>query len=166
MQKMQAKLYFRDEISLLYFRSFDFNNCSCWKSGTCGTDCQWTLDDEGTLTISGSGEMYDYNNYFNCVPWYSSGDLIKKSCYRRRDHVYWKRCIFRICSLTTITVLEGSANYESDNDILFSKEQDRACPISCWKEGRYVWYPEQCHLDWRQCTFWMHIIDSNNCFRE
>ncbi len=28
--------------------------------GTCGDGVTWTLDDEGTLTISGTGEMYDY----------------------------------------------------------------------------------------------------------
>ena len=26
-------------------------------SGTCGKNLTWTLDDEGTLTISGTGEM-------------------------------------------------------------------------------------------------------------
>lgn len=29
-------------------------------SGTCGTNITWTLDDSGTLTISGTGEMEDY----------------------------------------------------------------------------------------------------------
>ena len=29
-------------------------------SGTCGDNLTWTLDSEGTLTVSGTGEMYDY----------------------------------------------------------------------------------------------------------
>ncbi|MBO4915505.1 MAG: hypothetical protein J5449_09900 [Oscillospiraceae bacterium] len=29
--------------------------------GSCGKDVRWTLDDEGTLTISGSGAMTDYS---------------------------------------------------------------------------------------------------------
>ena len=29
-------------------------------SGTCGDNLTWTLDDDGTLTISGTGPMYDY----------------------------------------------------------------------------------------------------------
>ena len=29
-------------------------------SGTCGDNLTWTLDDEGTLTISGTGDMYNY----------------------------------------------------------------------------------------------------------
>ena len=30
-------------------------------SGTCGDHLTWTLDDAGTLTISGTGGMSDYN---------------------------------------------------------------------------------------------------------
>ena len=43
-------------------------------SGTTG-DCMWTLDDEGTLIISGNGEMDDYHWYNNAAPW---GTEIKK----------------------------------------------------------------------------------------
>lgn len=39
-------------------------------SGTCGTNLTWTLDDTGTLTISGSGFMTDYT-YSSKAPWYS-----------------------------------------------------------------------------------------------
>ena len=37
-------------------------------SGTCGDNLTWTLDDSGTLTISGTGEMYEYG-YYNVPPW-------------------------------------------------------------------------------------------------
>lgn len=30
--------------------------------GTCGDAVVWSLDDAGTLTVSGTGEMADYNN--------------------------------------------------------------------------------------------------------
>lgn len=39
-------------------------------SGTCGTNLIWNLDDEGVLTISGTGEMYDYDINGICAPWY------------------------------------------------------------------------------------------------
>lgn len=36
-------------------------------SGTCGKNLTWTLDADGTLTISGTGAMYNYNQN-NRVP--------------------------------------------------------------------------------------------------
>ena len=42
-------------------------------SGTCGADgdnLTWMLDNEGTLTISGTGDMYSYD-YYSKAPWYS-----------------------------------------------------------------------------------------------
>lgn len=39
-------------------------------SGTCGDNLTWTLDDEGTLTISGTGAMEDYDYYYD-TPWAS-----------------------------------------------------------------------------------------------
>ena len=45
-------------------------------SGTCGANLTWTLDSEGTLTISGTGAMTDYSNDSK-APWYSSRSSIK-----------------------------------------------------------------------------------------
>lgn len=40
-------------------------------SGSCGNDASWTLDDDGTLTISGTGEMKNYEKYswLDAAPW-------------------------------------------------------------------------------------------------
>ena len=38
-------------------------------SGSCGDNAYWRLSDDGVLTIYGSGEMYNYNEY-NVSPWY------------------------------------------------------------------------------------------------
>ncbi len=43
-------------------------------SGTCGENLSWVLDSAGTLTISGTGDMYDYP--FNNAPWYSMNSQI------------------------------------------------------------------------------------------
>ena len=40
------------------------------KSGTCGPNLKWHLNDNGVLTITGKGEMIDYSNYYNRAPWY------------------------------------------------------------------------------------------------
>lgn len=39
-------------------------------SGTCGDNLTWTLSDEGVLTISGTGAMEDYDDYWYFAPWY------------------------------------------------------------------------------------------------
>ncbi len=44
-------------------------------SGTCSENLTWTLDDNGTLTISGTGDMMDYQ--YKRPPWYSKKDIIK-----------------------------------------------------------------------------------------
>ncbi len=46
-------------------------------SGTCGDNLTWTLDYDGTLTISGTGAMYDWS-YSSDVPWYSNRSSVKK----------------------------------------------------------------------------------------
>jgi len=58
-------------------------------SGICGDDITWVLSDNGTLTISGNGEMYNYgfgytdlegekeNLYNGEVPWYTYQNDIK-----------------------------------------------------------------------------------------
>ena len=45
-------------------------------SGTCGENLTWTLDSEGTLTVSGTGTMTDYA-YASPAPWYEQRESIK-----------------------------------------------------------------------------------------
>ena len=40
-------------------------------SGTCGLNLNWTLGDDGTLTISGTGNMFSYGYYEDLAPWSS-----------------------------------------------------------------------------------------------
>ena len=44
-------------------------------SGSCGGNLTWTLDNAGTLTISGTGEMTDYD--WRTVPWYAECESIR-----------------------------------------------------------------------------------------
>lgn len=45
-------------------------------SGKCGENLTWTLDANGTLTISGTGAMYNYQ-YVDQTPWYAHQAMIK-----------------------------------------------------------------------------------------
>ncbi len=44
--------------------------------GTCGENIRWTLDSEGILTISGTGNMTNYSS-LSSVPWYLSSNVKK-----------------------------------------------------------------------------------------
>ncbi len=45
-------------------------------SGKCGDNLTWTLDEAGTLTISGTGDMWDFG--YEKGPWYSYNEQINK----------------------------------------------------------------------------------------
>ena len=48
-------------------------------SGECGTNVTWTLDEEGTLTVSGTGAMANYSGTpDHYSPWYDSRSEIKQ----------------------------------------------------------------------------------------
>ena len=50
-------------------------------SGKCGDNLTWSIDGSGTLTISGTGEMYDFSNTLgseNPSPWRDQAGSIKK----------------------------------------------------------------------------------------
>ena len=38
-------------------------------SGTCGSILKWHFTDDGVLTISGEGKMYDYSVSYTSAPW-------------------------------------------------------------------------------------------------
>ena len=42
------------------------------QSGQCGDNLFWTLDDEGTLTISGTGAMWNWSFFSPLAPWEST----------------------------------------------------------------------------------------------
>ena len=47
-------------------------------SGTCGENLTWVLTDDGTLTISGKGEMEDYtSDSTKKAPWHKPATKIK-----------------------------------------------------------------------------------------
>ena len=45
-------------------------------SGSCGDNVTWTLDDEGTLIISGTGNIYNDADYYPWPPWYGNRNNI------------------------------------------------------------------------------------------
>ena len=81
-------------------------------SGTCGAEgdgrnLTWTLDSEGVLTISGSGNMYDY--YYNDddlsnAPWYRIRSRVKSAVIAEGVTSIGKRAFTYCESLTSVTI--------------------------------------------------------------
>ena len=75
-------------------------------SGTCGDNLTWTLDDEGTLTISGTGRMTNYASYPVGLeaPWDSQRSSVKKVVIESGVTSIGD-CAFRYCNnLTSVTI--------------------------------------------------------------
>ena len=85
-------------------------------SGECG-DCIWIFDpSSGTMTLSGSGKMADYNDR-NSIPWYSFRDSIKKVVIGDNVTAVGKGSFYdctQIASVTigrSVTIIGDSAFY-------------------------------------------------------
>ena len=75
--------------AIMLISAFPVVNAFATKKGKCGDNVQWRLDANGTLTVSGSGKMYDYTgttegveaNMIECgadTPWVQTREKIKK----------------------------------------------------------------------------------------
>jgi predicted secreted protein len=78
-------------------------------SGTCGADgdnVTWTLDDEGTLTISGTGAMQNYSTSSDS-PFYQKRTSIKTAVIETGVTSIGKYAFSDCSSLTSVTIPEG-----------------------------------------------------------
>ena len=63
----------------------DFGTC-----GAQGDNLTWVLNEDGTLTISGSGDMYDYYN--STIPGYQYASKITKNRIPERSKFFAREC--------------------------------------------------------------------------
>jgi len=130
-------------------------NADIIEPGTCGENLTWKLDIEGTLTISGTGDMYDWDGISD-VPWYSYKYSIRNVIIEDgvtsigNDAFY--NCseitiitipvsvtsidsyVFERCSgLTEINVDSNNPAYTSVDGVLFNKDETE---ILCYPIGK------------------------------
>ena len=75
-------------------------------SGTCGDNVTWTLDDDGTLTISGTGPMGDYAAS-NKEPWYIYQDEITSVVVTSGVTAIGKYAFSKCSDLYDVTIEDG-----------------------------------------------------------
>ena len=103
-------------------------------SGTCGKNLTWTLDSAGTLTISGTGEMEDYeigkDPYDAPSPWLDYANRGAINTVVIRDGVtsigcgafYWCRSLTSVTIPNSVTSIVGGAFFDCNSltDIYFT----------------------------------------------
>lgn len=92
------------------------------ESGMCGDNITWTLDDNGTLTISGNGAMYDYGEYYpvltpipnyeSMAPWYSSKEKINKVVIESGITTIGRAAFIDCKKITEVVISEGVTRIE------------------------------------------------------
>ncbi|MCD7887367.1 MAG: leucine-rich repeat protein, partial [Clostridiales bacterium] len=75
-------------------------------SGTCGDDLAWTLDENGKLTISGTGAMKSWSSYSR-VPWYSYISSITSVAIEDGVTSIGKYAFYGCTSLTSVTISDS-----------------------------------------------------------
>ncbi len=84
------------------------------RSGKCGENVNWSLDDKGVLTIRGTGDMYDYDDDENFSPWYGNTDItlvVIKSGVTNIGNTAFSNCE----NLTSVTMPKSIASIGDDS---------------------------------------------------
>lgn len=70
---MKKRAFFLVTMLIVLLTALTVTASAATDSGTCGEDLTWTLDSDGTLTISGEGAMSDFG--YHGSPWYNKGTI-------------------------------------------------------------------------------------------
>jgi hypothetical protein len=73
-------------------------------SGLCGDNLVWVLDSDGVLTISGEGEMADYDFWGGVAPWYSYREEITEAVIEKGVTSIGECTFFRCTALVSVTI--------------------------------------------------------------
>jgi len=82
------------------------------KSGTCGENLTWVLDSDGTLTISGTGDMQDFSSHG--APWYAQRKkitslVIEEGVTGIGDRAFWD------CKMMAVVTIPRSITRMGDH---------------------------------------------------
>lgn len=107
-------------------------------NGTCGADLTWTLDSEGTLTISGSGPMEDFGYYG--APWYEHKDSINQLVISDGVTGIGNYAFASLRKLTEVTIPDGVTSIGKEAFSMCSGMVDITIPASVTNIGENAFY--------------------------
>ena len=117
-----------DDISFLQNSTIHCTDGTLYPHGTCGENVTWKLDENGTLTISGKGDMKNYKMESNYAPWKNRDGMIKSAVIEDGVTSVGNYAFFYCRSLTSVKVpvsvgsIGNYAFYEADSlsDVYYS----------------------------------------------
>lgn len=108
-------------------------NASVVDSGVCGENLKWVLDDEGTLTISGTGEM-------DLSPWSNQKDSIKNVFINEGVTSIWYSAFYGCKNITSITIPDSVTSIGNSAFSNCTSLADITIPDSVTSIGYNVFY--------------------------
>ena len=106
-------------------------------SGTCGDDLTWTLDDAGTLTVSGTGGMYFS---YDSVPWRSYWSSIKNVVLEQGVTNIGSYAFYNCDNLTSVTIPDSATNIGSHSFFSCENLAYIIIPNNVTGIGNYAFY--------------------------
>ena len=108
------------------------------ESGVCGKNLTWTLDNAGTLTISGTGEMTDWET--GCAPWYSSGLSVKSVVVGYGVTSIGNSAFYECAYMTSITLPDTVTSFGNHAFTACSRLPAIVIPNSVTSIGKAAFY--------------------------
>ena len=114
-------------------------------SGTCGAEgngsnLTWTLDSEGVLTISGSGDMYNYGSSDFSAPWDGSRSRVKSVVIADGVTSIGEYAFFYCESLTSVTIPDSVTSIGKYAFFCCTSLTSVTIPDSVTSIGEYAFY--------------------------
>lgn len=105
-------------------------------SGSCGENANWELDENGLLTISGTGNMKDYSS--EDVDWYSYRNDIKTAIVKNGITSIGDRAFFSCKKLNSITIPDSVTSIGDSAFIHCASLADINIPNNVTNIGSYA----------------------------
>ena len=142
-------------------------------SGTCGakgSNLTWTLDSEGVLTISGSGDMHGYGS--SDAPWYGSRSRVKSAVIAEGVTSIGESAFENCRSLTSVTIPDSVtsigdgafASCTSLTDVYYAGSEAQWKAISISSTGNNGLLTANIHYNYVSHThFYKDVVTSPTC---
>ena len=105
-------------------------------SGSCGDNLTWTLTDDGVLSITGTGAMYDYGTGIDArAPWYDNRDAITSVSIGDGVTSIGSYAFYDCAAVTDFSVAGGNPWFRSVDGVLY----DSACTVLYAYDNSLSW---------------------------